>query len=164
MRSLQALVVGIGLSITAIPVTARVLMDLRLLHEPIGEIVISAAVFDDVFRLVLLVIATRIIATGAAPGAMSLGLLAAKVALFFAVTTAFGLSVEPRLWPLAAAIHLPGAMIGALLLAALAFGLLADGLGMHFALGPFVAGLFFEKKTGGPTPICGRRSSSAASL
>ena len=149
LRSVQALVVGIGLSITAIPVTAKVLIDLGLLHQPIGEIVISAAVFDDVFGLLLLAIATGIIATGEVPQAASLGLLVGKVVLFFAATVAFGLFLGPKLWPRVAALPLPGATIGALLLTALAFSLLAHGLGMHFALGPFVAGLFFEKKTAG---------------
>lgn len=148
-RGVQALVVGIGLSITAIPVTAKALMDLGLLHQPLGEIVISAAVFDDVFGLVLLAIATSVIATGEVPDAASFGLLAIKVVLFFAATVVFGVLVGPRLWPWVAARTLPGAMIGALLLTGLAFGLLAHGLGMHFALGPFVAGLFFEKKTAG---------------
>ena len=48
------MIVGTGLAITAIPVAAEVLRELGLLHRPVGEVVIAAAIFDDVLGLILL--------------------------------------------------------------------------------------------------------------
>ena len=46
----QALVIGVAMSITAIPATVKVLSEFDLLHSRLGETVVAAAVFDDVLR------------------------------------------------------------------------------------------------------------------
>ncbi|HEY6074188.1 MAG TPA: cation:proton antiporter, partial [Anaerolineales bacterium] len=43
-----ALFIAVVLSITALPVIVRILMDLNLYHSDIGMIIVSAAVFDDI--------------------------------------------------------------------------------------------------------------------
>jgi Kef-type K+ transport system membrane component KefB len=43
-----ALFIAVALSITALPVIVRILMDLRLYHSDIGMIIVAAAVFDDI--------------------------------------------------------------------------------------------------------------------
>ena len=50
----QCLVIGIALAITAVPATVRILMDLGQLTTRVGQTIISAAVFDDIFSLILL--------------------------------------------------------------------------------------------------------------
>jgi Kef-type K+ transport system membrane component KefB len=64
LKLAQALVVGIALAITAIPVAVKVFLELGLLHKPVGEIVVSAALFDDVFGLLLLAVVTNLITLG----------------------------------------------------------------------------------------------------
>ncbi len=49
----QALIIGIGLSISAIPVAAKVFMELGLLHQAVGEIVIAAAVITKAEKRLL---------------------------------------------------------------------------------------------------------------
>lgn len=142
----QMLIIGIGLSISAIPVAAKVFMELGLLHQAVGEIVISAAVIDDVLGLVLLAVAGHLILRGDLPDLTALLLLLGAVGVFFGVAIGLGLFVYARLWRWLPA-NQGGAMsLSALLLLALALGLLAELLGLHFVLGPFVAGLFFEKQ------------------
>jgi Kef-type K+ transport system membrane component KefB len=46
-RTAFVLVVGVALSITAIPVLARILFDLNLHHSPIGTLTLTAAALDD---------------------------------------------------------------------------------------------------------------------
>lgn len=145
----QALIIGIGLSISAIPVAAKVFMELGQLHQPVGEIVIAAAVIDDVLGLVLLAVAAHLITQGDLPDLASLFLLLGAVVVFFAVTVATGRLLYAPLWRRLVTWRVPGISLTALLALALLFGLLAELLGLHFVLGPFVAGLFFEKHSVG---------------
>lgn len=140
----QALIVGTGLAITAIPVAAEVLRELNLLHRPIGEVIIAAAIFDDVFGLILLAITTAVIGTGDFPSAPELGLLTLKVAAFFAIAIALGRYAVPAIWRRAIKVRARGIRLTTLLASAIGFSLLALAFDMHYVLGAFVAGLFFS--------------------
>ena len=141
----QVLILGIGLSISAIPVAAKVFMELGLLHQAVGEIVIAAAVIDDILGLVLLAIASPLILQGDLPDLIALSLLLGAVGVFFGVAIGLGLYVYGPLWRWLHVRHGEAMSLTALLVFALALGALAELLGLHFVLGPFVAGLFFEK-------------------
>lgn len=54
-------------SISAIPATVKVLMDLDVLHQRFGQTIVSAAEFDDVIGLFLLAVLTGVIQTGDGP-------------------------------------------------------------------------------------------------
>lgn len=144
LRGLQAFVVGVALSISAIAVAAKVFVDFNLLHRPIGRIAIAAAVIDDIIGLVLLGLVTSLIKTGLLPSLPEFALMMAQVALFFGVTWLLGHVASRAFWRLIGRIRLPGSHLMALLCIALAYGLFAELLGLHFILGPFMAGLYFE--------------------
>uniref|UniRef100_J3M3C3 Cation/H+ exchanger domain-containing protein n=1 Tax=Oryza brachyantha TaxID=4533 RepID=J3M3C3_ORYBR len=55
---------GVALSITAFPVLARILAELKLLTTPIGETALAAAAFNDVAAWVLLALAVAISGSG----------------------------------------------------------------------------------------------------
>lgn len=144
VRSTQAFVVGVALSISAIAVAAKVFMDFNLLHHSIGRVAIGAAVIDDIVGLVLLGIVTSMIATGNLPDALYIGVMLGKVAVFFGVTWVLGHKLSAPFWALIHKVHMPGIRLMALLSIALVYGLFAEALGLHFILGPFMAGLYFE--------------------
>ncbi len=148
-KQAQALVIGIALSISAIPVAAKVFMELGLLHKPVGEIVIAAAVIDDVAGLLLLAIAAHMITAGSLPDLGAVVLLLGKLVVFFVVTIVIGAYGYKRIWAWLHLTRMPAVSLSTLVIMALAFGLLAEGLGLHFVLGPFVGGLFFEKASVG---------------
>ncbi len=148
----QVLILGIGLSISAIPVAAKVFMEFGLLHQAVGEIVIAAAVIDDILGLVLLAVASHLIIQGDLPNLAALLLLLGAVGAFFGVAIGLGLYVYGPLWRWLHAHHGDAMSLSALLLFALGLGALAELLGLHFVLGPFVAGLFFEKGRVGVEP------------
>jgi len=143
----QSLFIATALAITAVPVSVKVLMDLGKLDTPLGQVVVSAAVFDDVLSLVLLAVLTAVIRTGALPDAATMGMLAGKVVLFFAVAGLAGRYLLPRLGRALDRARAEEFELSGLLIAALAFALLAEALGMHFILGAFLAGLFFVRRT-----------------
>ena len=142
---MQALLVGVALSISAIPATVKVLSDLGLLHTKVGEIIVSAAVFDDILGLFLLAILLAMIETGQLPDVTSMVWLLAKVAIFFAVTMALGAHVYPRVQKGIRAMRLAAIDFSALTIVSLGYGWMAEALGMHWILGAFMAGLYFER-------------------
>jgi len=88
----QCILLGTALAITAVPATIRILMDLGRLESRSGQIIVSAAVFDDILSLILLAWLTALIDSESA-SSFSFGLLALKVLAFFAITTAIGVYV-----------------------------------------------------------------------
>ncbi len=146
MRAIQSFVVGVALSITAIAVAAKVFLDFNLLHHSIGRIVITAALIDDIIGLVLLGAVTSIIATGGLPDAFAIFFILAQVAIFFGVTWILGHRFSKPFWSAIHKVHMPGIRLMALLSIAIVYGLFAEWLGLHFILGPFMAGLYFEPK------------------
>jgi len=143
-RFIQAFLIGVAMAITAIPASVRILADFDLLHAPVGRMIIGAALFDDVLGLVLLAILTALSTTGAVPGATDFAILAAKVAVFFGITVWLGVHVYPRVSRHLQTLQATALEFSALTAVAFAYGLLADFLGMHWILGAFMAGLFFE--------------------
>jgi Kef-type K+ transport system membrane component KefB len=143
----QSMFVATALAITAVPVSVKVLMDLGRLKTKLGQTVVSAAVFDDVLSLILLALLTGVIKTGGLPDAAAVGALVGKVVLFFLIAGAIGRWIFPWLGRVLKLAHAQEFEFSALLIAALAYALLAEALGMHFILGAFLAGLFFVHRT-----------------
>ena len=123
----------------------KMLSELGLLHTRMGEILISAAIFDDVIGLFLLAILLSIMETGTFPDMATLALMVAKVTAFFAITVTLGVHVYPRVSRVIKAMQAAAIEFSAITIVALAYGLLAELLGMHWILGAFMAGLYFEK-------------------
>jgi Kef-type K+ transport system membrane component KefB len=142
----QSVFLGTALAITAVPATVRILMDLGRLESRSGQIIVSAAVFDDILSLILLAWLTALIA--AEPGSsFAFGLLGLKVLAFFAITITIGVFVFPLGGRFMRRIKQREFEFSALLVGALAFAVLAELLDLHFIVGAFMAGLFFGRKT-----------------
>ena len=78
------------------------------------------------------------------PGCLIVALLLGKVGIFFGITTSLGIHVYPRVSQSMKALKLAAVEFSALMAVGLAYGLLAEALGMHWILGAFMAGLYFE--------------------
>lgn len=144
----QSLFVGTGLAITAVPVAIRVLMDLGKLESRVGQIIVSAAVFDDILSLVLLAILTAIIKSGGLPGIAEIGMILGQIVLFFVITVLVGRYVLPRLGKIIYKyIQIDELEFSFLVIAGLGFAVFAELLHIHFILGAFAAGLFFGRRT-----------------
>ena len=147
LKLAQSLFIGTALAVTAVPATVRVLMDLGQLDTPVGQIIVSAAVFDDIFSLLLLAFLTGLMLFGEPPGLYEVGFLVANVIVFFAVTAVIGIYVFPwggRFMHIFKAQELE---VSAVLVGAFFFAVLAELLSMHFIVGAFLGGLYFGKRT-----------------
>jgi len=147
VRVAQAIFLGVALAVTAIPVAVRTLMDLGQLNSRAGQMIVSAAIIDDVLSLALLAVLTAMIRSGTLPGAGALGLMGLQLVVFFVVSTLLGRYVLPRLSRLFKSANSGEFEFSALLIFALAESMLAEALGLHFILGAFLAGLFFSRRT-----------------
>lgn len=134
---------GTALSITAVPIAAKVLLDLGMLHSAAGKAILSAALFDDVLSLIILAALTALIETGSVPGAAAWLELSGKILTFLAIVLVTGYGVMPRIIHWLDEMLAPEIEFSTLLIVALAFAVLAEALGLHFILGAFAGGMFF---------------------
>jgi Kef-type K+ transport system membrane component KefB len=147
LTNLVAVVVGAALTATSVGITARVLADLGRLQDPEGQVILGAAILDDVIGLVILTVVAGL-AKGRGLSALGVGRTALTAFGFLLVTILVGRLVVPRASRLVARMHLPGTP--AILALMLAFGLawLADRSGSAVIIGSFAAGLLL---VGSPT-------------
>jgi len=151
-RTAQAILIGVAISITAIAASAKLLQEFGLLNSEAGRVLITAALFDDIFGLFLLALLSSMIATGELLGGYDFAMMLAKVILFFVVTGLLGVHVYPHISKHMQRNESAAIEFGALVMVALAYGFLAELLGLHWAVGAFMAGLFMEKTHIGKRP------------
>jgi len=144
----QCLFTGTALAITAVPVTIRVLMDINKLESPVGSLIVSSAIIDDVLSLVLLAILTAFISEGQIPDTNQLIFLVGNVVAFFLTTFLIGKIIFTR-FRLVERLKSAEFEFSCLILIALLFSVLAEKLNLHFILGAFMAGLLFGRKSAG---------------
>lgn len=145
MKNPQCLFLGVCLAITAVPVSVAALIQMGKLHTRPGRIIVSAAIFDDILGLVLLAVLVAVIRTHSWPDLVDLGGLLIRVVVFFVITIGTGRYVFPRVGAYLRSFASADREFSALVAAALGYGVLAEVLGMHYIIGPFVAGLFFSR-------------------
>lgn len=145
-KTAQIIFLGTALSVTAVPVAIKVLMDMDLLESKMGKMIVSAAVIDDVLSLLLLAVLTAVIKSGSIPGGMELVHVFINVVLFFVLTSLVGHYLYPAAGKLFQKTKADEFELSMLLTTAFAYAVFAEILGMHFILGAFQAGLFFSRK------------------
>ena len=140
-----ALVAGAAMCATSIGISARVLSDLGRLDTPEGQVVLGAAVIDDIIGLIILAVVMSI----AAGGAMSPGGVAtiAGIAIGF---VAVAILIGGRVATVGHALVKRAQSSGTLGLLAIAFAFvlaaLADRLGSAMIVGAFAAGLVLDDR------------------
>src|SRR5512135_1443168 len=96
LGNLVAIVAGATLTATSVGITARVLSDLKRLQEPESQIVLGAAVIDDVIGLVILAVVAGL-AQGQELTALGIVKTTAVAFGFLAGTLLLGLMIVPRI-------------------------------------------------------------------
>lgn len=67
-RTVTALFLGVAMCVSAIPVIAKTLLDMNLLHRTVGQLILSAAVVDDIFGWMMLSVVSAMATTGLRAG------------------------------------------------------------------------------------------------
>ncbi|KAJ0971906.1 hypothetical protein J5N97_019865 [Dioscorea zingiberensis] len=143
-RELPFLVfMGVALSITAFPVLARILAELKLLTTEIGRMAMSAAAFNDVAAWILLALAIAL--SGSGSPLVSLWVLLTGIAFvaFVAIVIRPVLAWMARLSQEGEPVK--ETYICATLAIVLASGFITDTIGIHALFGAFIIGIFVPK-------------------
>ncbi|MDD4351757.1 MAG: cation:proton antiporter [Candidatus Gracilibacteria bacterium] len=138
------LFLGATLTATSVGITARVFKDLNKIHIPEAQIVLGAAVIDDVIGLIIL----AVVSTIATVGGVGLGLIswiAAKAILFLLGSIILGQVLAPKIGKLLSKINTGVGMKFTLAISfCLVFAFLAQKVGLTPIVGAFSAGLILD--------------------
>ena len=140
---MQGWFVGAMLAATSVGITARILGESGLLKTRSAEVILGAAVIDDVLGIMLLAVLASVVVTGeVAP----LGLLwiVVKALLFFAGALLVGHKLMPGVVHMVALNKHSSVWTGFALCLALTFAQLAAFAGLAPLIGAFVAGLLLD--------------------
>jgi K+:H+ antiporter len=140
-RALFTAFLGTAMSISAVKVIAKILLDLNLMRRDVGFVILGASILDDTIGWVILAVVIRVATTGHF-GVESVGLT-------LAATLGFGVVAMLVVRPLAGRAirwleregRLEHGTITAVLVLTLACSALTQALGIHAIFGAFVAGL-----------------------
>ncbi|WP_249713916.1 cation:proton antiporter [Rhizomonospora bruguierae] len=81
-----ALFMAVAMGVSAIPVIAKILLDMRMVHRNIGQLVLTAGMVDDAFGWVMLSIVSALATTGLHPGDVVTSVVSVVAVVTVAVT------------------------------------------------------------------------------
>ena len=137
-----ALFIGMNLANSANPVIARILMDLGLLRGPIGALIMTATIVDDLVNWTLFAIILSDIAPSSASAGSSLLVNIPLVMVLFAVVLGTGRWLGPRVLHRARSVLAwPSGFIAFTILLILIASSASEALGIHAFLGAFLVGV-----------------------
>lgn len=132
--------IGTALSITALPVVAKILMDLKLFKSEIGFTVIAAAMLNDITGWIIFSILIAQISDsshGFSPQTTVLLMFT-----FLLVTLVFGRKLFNRILPvIQKKFSFPGSVLNFIFIAGLAGAAFTEYIGIHAIFGAFIVGI-----------------------
>ncbi|MDQ3932460.1 MAG: cation:proton antiporter [Actinomycetota bacterium] len=140
-RFVFALFIGTAMSISAIPVIAKILMEMNVIRRDLGQITLAAGMIDDTAGWILLSVVAGLASSGTVSFG-SAGMAILSVLIIFVL--AFTLGRRFVRWAMRMLdVHLGGdmVMITGLMVIALLFGSLTHLLHLEAVLGAFIAGI-----------------------
>lgn len=135
--------VGAMLAATSVGISAKLLGENHLVKSPSAEVILGAAVIDDVLGILLLAVLASVVVHGDFV-AMDLVWIIAKALLFFAGALYIGQRLMPEMIHLVAVTKHASIWTGFAFCLALGFAQLAAFAGLAPLIGAFVAGLLLD--------------------
>lgn len=141
---MEAVFVGAALTATSVGITARVLSDMGQLHRTEAQIVLGAAVIDDVLGIIILSAVQGIAVSGSLQwaGVIKTILLSAG---FLAAALWLGPHLSNALVKLVHRMRVRGVLVGMAVCFAFAMALAAHALGTAMIVGAFTAGILLAR-------------------
>jgi Kef-type K+ transport system membrane component KefB len=138
------LFLGATLCATSVGITARVFRDLGRIQDKEAQIILGAAVIDDVLALIILAVVSAIVTTGDVSGG-TVALIILKAVVFLGATIAIGQALIPRLGKVFASIQKSAGMQFTVAISiGLLLAYLAEVIGLAPIVGAFAAGLVLD--------------------
>jgi len=140
-RLVTALFLGTALSISSVKIVAMVLMEIGTIRRDLGQLILATAILDDTLAWIIVAIITGIAADGVVDFT-DIGTCLAFTGLFLVASLTVGRRVVARIivW-CNDHLRIEMAVITVILIIMFAMALTTDLIGVHAALGAFVAGV-----------------------
>ena len=142
------LFMGAVLCATSVGITARVFKDLGKLQTKEAQIILGAAVIDDVLGLIILAVVSGIVSAAEMGRALDMGSILRLIGvavLFLVGSLTIGAFLVPRIMGQLAKLRTGGMMIVSALLFCFGMAYLANAVGLAPIVGAFAAGLLLEE-------------------
>jgi Kef-type K+ transport system membrane component KefB/mannitol/fructose-specific phosphotransferase system IIA component (Ntr-type) len=142
-----ALFVGTALSISALPVIAKILMDLNLLRSEMGTVVMSSAMFDDLVGWILF---STILGMMRGPSSSFDGVKRTIILVFGFVIVSLTVVrwlIDKILPRIQAHTSWPGGVLGFIFTLTLGAASFAEFAGIHAVFGAFITGIAVGEST-----------------
>jgi Kef-type K+ transport system membrane component KefB len=144
MSSIVSLFLGASLTATSVGITARVLSDLGHLKDDASQIILGAAVVDDIIGLVLLTIVGTL-AEGGELTVLGVGKIVLIAFGFVLLAIVIGSKLAPMLIRAIDRIHVARGLFFASIVFAFALAYIAQRVGSAIIIGSFAAGLVLAR-------------------
>jgi len=138
-RTTFAVFMGVAMSVSAIPVIAKTLMDMQLLHRNIGQLILMSGTVDDILGWTCLSVVTAMATTGVGLG--DVGKPVAVVVAFAVAVALIGRPVVRRLMRGVAAREDPGPALMVATIVIFTFAAITHRLGLEAIFGALAAGV-----------------------
>ncbi|GAA3273690.1 cation:proton antiporter [Dactylosporangium vinaceum] len=137
-----ALFLGVALCVSAIPVIAKTLSDMRLLHRDLGQLTLAVAAIDDVVGWFLLSLVSTMVLTGIGPGGIALS--AALLIGFVVLAVVAGRPAVHLALRIAGRSEDPGPAAATAVVLIVLGAAAGQALGLEAVFGAFVVGLLIS--------------------
>jgi Kef-type K+ transport system membrane component KefB len=138
-RGTFAAFIAVAMCVSAIPVIAKTLLEMRLLHRNVGQMIICAATVDDVIGWLLLSVVSAMATAGLHAGKVltSVGWLALLIVVCLTVAR----PVVGMVLRLSSRSADPGVTVAVVVLVLLGFGAISQAMGMEAIIGALFGGM-----------------------
>jgi Kef-type K+ transport system membrane component KefB len=137
--SVFAVFLGVAMCVSAVPVIAKTLFDLQLLHRNVGQLTLAAGMVDDAVGWFLLSIVSAAATTGVSAGRVSLSVT--YLVAFVVLAAVVGRPVVRNVMRLAARSPDSGPTVATAVIVVLLGAVTTHSLGLEPIFGAFVAGI-----------------------
>lgn len=139
---LFALFIGTAMSISALPVIARILLDMKLFKTKIGMVIISSAIFNDLIGWLFFSFILSMFVTGSTTGLANVVQTLAYMLAFSIFMLVIGRFLLNRLLPwVQSRLSWPGGVLSLSLGLCLLCAAFTESIHLHAILGAFIAGI-----------------------
>ncbi len=145
-----ALFFGTALSISALPVIAKIMMDLDLFKTDVGMLVMGAAMFSDLVGWIIfsIVLGMMNVQTAEGSGGLSVGMTITLTLLLVAFSLTIGRGIVHRFLPwVQSRLSWPGGVLSLTLVLTLAGAAATEAIGIHAIFGAFLVGIAIGDST-----------------
>jgi Kef-type K+ transport system membrane component KefB len=148
----RCLFLATAMAVTALPVSVRILLDLNLLHSRLGRAIVSVALANDLIAFAVLGLVVSLYSLGGGPlDPMTVASVLVKIVGFVALILFVGWALQrvgraagdgpSAMQRVLERLRAPESSFALCIALALVLATAAEGLGIHFAVGVFYAGV-----------------------